>query len=198
MFTFLKLIPTKDLVLVGIIIVLATALFLIDSCEDTNCPTEEVVKVDTIENRIVDSIPQYIPQPKETLRVEVPINVDTQAILKDYFSKIPYNDTIGDDTVQIIIQDTILNNRILNRRLKYNFKTYNINTTKITPTPKRVGLYWGAGVWVTQTGFGQVDATLTLEDKRDYTYTVGVGINNNLQPLLGFRFGMRIKTKKRR
>ena len=79
--------------------------------------------------------------------VQVPVDkpVDTAAILKDYFAKVVYRDTLNFSEGTIVITDMISQNRIQARSFnpKINQKTI-IVTNDITHYVKEKGkLYWG-------------------------------------------------------
>lgn len=79
--------------------------------------------------------------------VEVPIStpVDTAAILKDFFAKVVYRDTLRFSEGTVIITDIISQNRIQARAFnsKINQKTV-IVTNEVTHQAKeKKGLYWG-------------------------------------------------------
>lgn len=64
--------------------------------------------------------------------VEVPAVVDTQSIIREYFKKRIYTDTLNDDTLELIISDTISFNKLQGRFLKYRILTPTIiNKTEI-------------------------------------------------------------------
>ena len=79
--------------------------------------------------------------------IQVPVDrpVDTAAILKDYFAKVVYRDTLIFSEGSVIVTDMISQNRIQARAInpKINQKTV-IVTNEITHQAKeKGGLYWG-------------------------------------------------------
>lgn len=104
-----------------------------------------IVKIDSVTTVIHDTvpfdIPIYVPQPyavKEPVPVyvlgpETVREVDTAAILKDYYSTRFYSDTQKLDRATIIINDQISENRIKQRQLSGNIIHDSITTT-ITKT----------------------------------------------------------------
>lgn len=82
-----------------------------------------------------DSI--YVPLPQETVRVEVPAIVDTNAIITAYFSRHVYRDTLrasapgklGGSAVAVI-SDTIAQNVIAGRSVRLTFTPNRLATTR--------------------------------------------------------------------
>ena len=65
---------------------------------------------------------EYVPLPAETIHVPVPGAVDTVYVLKEYFTKKVYRDTIANnDTLQVIVRDTVWQNGISDRVVSYVF-----------------------------------------------------------------------------
>jgi hypothetical protein len=114
-----------------------------------------IVKTDIVTTIIHDTVPfstiVYVPQPyaieqpvyvegKEVIR-----EVDTAAILKDYYSTRFYSDTQSLDRATVIINDQISENRIKQRQVYGNVIHDSIKTT-ITNTivlPRKNELYGG-------------------------------------------------------
>lgn len=74
--------------------------------------------------------------------------IDTNAIIKNYYTKCFIADTLADSLVRIIINDTLFNNNLIFRKRQYELlKPYQkqINTThSITVTVSQKGIYAGA------------------------------------------------------
>lgn len=91
------------------------------------CPTitnDTVFVHDTTWHTIIDSIPYTI---RDTIwlagdTVEIPTDVDTAAILKDYFAVYGYPKSWDNDTISVNLYTTITQNK----PIKYNFK-YKLN-----------------------------------------------------------------------
>ena len=66
-----------------------------------------------------DTIVNEIPVPHIEWR-EVPVDVDTAAILEAYFQEARYNDTIQGSSVSLHIQDVISQNRLIDRVVTLN------------------------------------------------------------------------------
>lgn len=86
--------------------------------------TDTIIKTDTI-HRIIKSEPELIAK-----YIKIPIFVDTLNIIRNYFTKNFYSDTISDSCFFIIINDTIYENLIVDRSLEYQLYKDSIFITK--------------------------------------------------------------------
>jgi hypothetical protein len=153
------------------LIIAAGLIFLIAVVATCNTcwVTPTVITKDTVYVHVKDSTNWYrpqitsiqgaaIPDPSkvrvdsfttiEHVVVYVPMNVDTAAILADYFSKIYYSDTTKTKYGNVIIKDTVTQNRIAARQVITDFKIPEVTITK-TISPKRK--QWSIGP---QFGYG--------------------------------------------
>ena len=143
--------------------------------------TDTVEKWDTL--KITHT--EYKPQWKIKIKIiydTIPRVVDTVEILKDYYSKYIYQDTIPLDTFgYIVIQDTISQNIILSRNPSTSFR---IPTKIITNTVEinRRQLYGGFNVGMNSSGFNTVTGSFLYKDRQDKVYQLGAGINSSLTP----------------
>jgi hypothetical protein len=158
-------------------------------------------KTDTIyvekEVKVTKYVPKYIT--KEVIKeVEIPIDVDSLAIIKDYFSKITVKDTLNltydfpevitdslgnkpsGDLGFGILTDIISQNSIESREIDWFFKIPTVyNTTIVKELPKNE-FYWGING-----GFNKADIIsnvgggLILKSKKNNLYQLGLGIQNN-------------------
>lgn len=143
-------------------------------------------------HRIIDT--QYIPKtkivykPGETIYVEkpiyidVPVDVDTGAILKDYYAKRVYKDTIKleDSLGTIALVDTIQENKIKGRLFKSNINQIVIKDSIIVEKPSVNQVYVGGVIGVDRVvGINFFGPSLVLKTKTDNMYSLGFGINNN-------------------
>ena len=64
----------------------------------------------------------YIPQPAETIRVRMPSVVDTQYVVQEFYTEKLYRDTVfNNDTVMLVIQDTLWRNSLTSRTASLTF-----------------------------------------------------------------------------
>jgi hypothetical protein len=97
---------------------------------------EETVRIDTVFIHVHDTLPS-LPVQVKIIEKQVPADVDTVAILNDYFAQKIYDDReIIRDNLKILIRDTISQNTILGRSIIYDF-TY----PEITKTVLQKPLY---------------------------------------------------------
>lgn len=173
----------------GIIAVLLCIILFMKMCggKPAPCPEQkETVKTDTAWLEKADSSGWLPMQPKsitywkhDTLEItntvvrEIPANVDTAAVLKDYFARLYYEDTLHTDYGYIIVKDTVTQNRIVTRKHIDLFKIPSVTTT-IQKNPRnqvyagilaqgsKDNLLSGAGI------------ELLLKTKGDNMYGIGV------------------------
>ena len=130
--------------------------------------------------------------------VYVPANVDTQEILKDYFSRRFYVDTLdlGQKSF-VIVKDTITENKILSRVFESSITERIINDTLFLVEPPKRQMFVGF-----QMGFDKKDIinygglSLLYKDKKDKIFGLGLGINSNSQPTIMGSMNWKIKLKK--
>ena len=138
---------------------------------------------------------EYIPKWKtriETIHDTIPSSIDTVAILKDYYAKYFYTDTIQLDTLgSIIVNDTITRNLISFRDVQSNIF---IPTTTVTNTVylyKRE-FYGGVSVGSTNQSLQNINAELLYINKRRQSYGFGVGLNPQFEPVYTVRMYWKI------
>ena len=139
--------------------------------------------------------------------VRVPVNVDTNAILKDFYSKVLYKDTLHlpDSLGTVAVIDTISQNKIFGRTFNANVKQRTIKETMIVKEPARNQVYYGlTGGFNKADVVSSVGAGLILKTKKDKIYQFTLGVNNRItdgttggfSPYVGFGTYWKIKVKK--
>ena len=147
--------------------------------------TQTVTKWDTLK---IDSL-VYVPRWRtkiNTIHDTVPANIDTLYILKDYYSKYFYTDTLNLDSLgSIVINDTISKNSILFREIHPNVL---IPTTTITNTVyiNKREFYGGFGIKGRSNQLNYLGGELLFKTKNNQAYNIGIGLNQDFQPVLGF------------
>lgn len=64
----------------------------------------------------------YVPQPPETIRVRMPSVVDTEYVVREFFTEKLYKDTVfNNDTITLVIQDTLWRNSLTSRTASLTF-----------------------------------------------------------------------------
>jgi hypothetical protein len=85
--------------------------------------TYTLAHTDTITQKLYDTtthrIKVPVPTPGDTIYIPVPANIDTQAVLKQYYAHIYYADTITDTNLVATIIDSIAKNSIIYRHFTY-------------------------------------------------------------------------------
>ena len=170
-----------------LVVVLAALLFLQRGCSSTppvepKVITEVVTHWDTVKVKTTE----YVPKIVEKVVVEIDTfstPIDTVSVLKDYYAKYFYTDTIQIDTLgSIIINDTITRNLIAMRDVQSNIF---IPTTTITNTVylyKRE-FYGGVSVGSNPQMIQNINAELLYVNKKRNAYGFGVGLNPDFQPI---------------
>jgi len=179
--------------LVGIIIYFSTQ----------NKPDVEKVKIKkTIEIIPVKvETPVYVPKWRtkvETItETEIDIDtfytpIDTNEILKDYYSKYAYQDTIKIDTFgNIVISDTITKNYIIARKIQSNLEIPKITIEKTTYLNNRE-LYAGIGLVGGTNQISYIGAEMLYKNKKGKAIGIGAGVNQDLFPQVSFKLLWRI------
>lgn len=167
-------------------------------------------KTDTIfvekEVKVTKYVPKYIT--KEVIKeVEIPVDVDSLAIIKDYFSKVTVKDTLNlaydfpavvtdslgnkpsGDLGFGILTDIISQNRIESREIDWFFKIPTVyNTTIVKELPKNE-FYYGFGLGVDQTnGLNNFSGNVLFKTKKLNIYGLNLGLSNQLgeyKPFVG-------------
>ncbi|WP_286984208.1 hypothetical protein [Haliea sp.] len=164
----------------------AGGFFLVDKCSAPTVITNTEIeyKWDTIQTEVSHYVPKPVPYPVEVVRWDTfKTSVDTAFILKDYFSKIFYRDSIVQDSVSIIIEDTVTRNRIVSRYLNYTLRYPTKIVTNEVYVPKNEYFY-GAQLVSGREGFAYIGPELSLKTKTNNLYQFGIGINNQLAPVI--------------
>ena len=179
-----------------LILILVLLLLYLTQCSKTDPVEPEVIvtietKWDTV--NVVQT--EYVPKWRTKIVTEhdtIPADVDTMSILKDYYAKYYYTDTLTLDTLgYLVVNDTITQNSILSRRFESKVQ---IPTTTIT---KEIYLnnrefYWGLGVHGRTDQLNYVGGEFMYRTKNKQVYGLGIGLNQDLKPVVGGRMFWKI------
>ena len=165
--------------------------------------TFEVVKTKIVTKKGSDIYHETIIE-KE---VVIPAIVDTQALLKDYYSKVLYKDTLvlPDSLGTVSLSDTISQNKIFGRTFNASVKQRTIKETLIVKELPKTQVYYGlTGGFNKADVVSNVGAGLLIKTKKDKIYNLGVGVSNRvtdgtngtLSPYIGGGVYWKIKFKK--
>lgn len=201
----MKYISKFNIGLIAFILILGFFLFRECTRHDDTLPKPPVITIDTVE--VVKDTVIYKPGKtiyhSSTEYVDVPANVDTLSILKDYYAKKTYIDTLQlkDGLGRIIITDTISKNAIKGRIWDAKVTQREITKT-ITLEKKPVNqVYYGLnGSFVNDVDFlNSIGVGVLLKTKSDKIYQVGVGVtseNGVVKPIIEGGIYWKIKLKK--
>lgn len=162
-------------------LLLCAALLYIIFLHECRSPVEPEVLIERHDTTIYDTIYDTIiikePYPEEIILPSDTFfkyhEVDTPYILRDYFSKVYYDDTLKNDTSAFIrIMDTISRNRLQHRKLIYkNNRPTEIKYTTTIINPKKNIIYVGGSLGFCEDNFN-VSAGLFLKTKKDRLYGI--------------------------
>ena len=181
-----------------LIIVLVVIILLMRACSEDNNPVEPKVitkievRYDTIETIKQTYVPKYITK-IETVIDTFTTPIDTINILKDYYAKYYYSDTLQIDTVgYAIINDTITQNTILARDIRTNILIPITTITKEIYLNNRE-LYWGLGLQGRTDQINYLGGELLYKNKKYQVYGLGIGVNQDFKPVISGRMYWKIK-----
>lgn len=155
----------------------------------------QVVKreIDTfykIDKQVVYKKGKDIPYEVEVVK-EVPANVDTLSILKDYYARVFYKDTfkLKDTLGYLVVNDTIFKNRISSRKFESFIK---IPTIKETLYLKEISNNFYVGPSLQLGRIFSIGADAHVKTKKDFLLGFGVGVNSNVSPYVRGSFSWKI------
>jgi hypothetical protein len=207
----------KLVTLPNLLIVLLLAVVLFQTCGgNKDSKKQEIIKVDGKKYELLkhEIDTQYITKEKtvykqgEDIAVEVivhdtiPQNIDTTLILKDFFAKRVYNDTLKlDDSLGLVtILDTISENKILSRTWTAKVIQKEIKETIIVKDLPKTQAYFGGNATFNRSDLlSGVGVGLLIKNKKDRIYQISTGLagqTTNLNPYLNFGMYWKIKLKK--
>ena len=177
-----------------IIFVLIVVIILLRQCSGEPTPVEPTVITKTVTkyDTITKEVPTYIPKVvtrivREIDTVNVTQEIDTLSILEDYFATYVYEDIQELDSLNLQITDSISQNKVFARSITYDliYPTTTITETKYINANE---FYFGFGVNGTGKQFNYVGGQLLFRTKRQQAYGLGVGIDENLKPMISTQF----------
>ncbi len=185
-----------------LIVVLVVIILLMRQCGKDNIPIEPkvITKIETKWDTVNIVKEVYIPKwrtkiIKEIDSILVNTPIDTLEVLKDFYAKNVFVDKISLDSLGIItITDTIHKNVIWGRTVKSDIL---IPTTMITEEIylNNREFYWGLGLQGRSDQLNYLGGELLYKDKKKQIYGLGLGINQDLKPVISGRLYWKIGNK---
>lgn len=206
---FFEKIDTKTIIIFGLIIVI----FLLNMCSTDVSDDGKKVKIAgktyTIIKHEIDTLVVPVKQivyrdgkeiyREKTVYVDVPSNVDTNNIIKNYYSQVVYKDTLrlGDSLGYISVVDTIFNNSILNRKWESYVNKFTIKETLYLKQDPRAQFFVG-GFGGYNSGLNSVylGPTVMLKNKNENTFNLGIGVGTGKEVLFQGSIYRLIRLKK--
>ena len=139
--------------------------------------TIDIVKTKVVTKKGEDIYHETIVE-KEVI---IPAVIDTMALLKDYYSKVLYKDTLvlPDSLGIVALNDTISQNKILGRTFNASVKQRTIKETTIVKELPKTKLFYGLEGGFNKADFvSSVGAGVLINTKKDKIYQLGLGVTN--------------------
>ena len=139
--------------------------------------TVDIVKTKVVTKKGEDIYHETIVE-KEVI---IPAVIDTMALLKDYYSKVLYKDTLilPDSLGTVSILDTITQNKILGRTFNASVKQRTIKETMIVKELPKTKVFYGLEGGFNKADFvSHVGAGVLINTKKDKIYNLGLGVSN--------------------
>jgi hypothetical protein len=174
-----------------LIVVLVAIILLMRACSggkngtvitEPTTITKTITKWDTLK---IDSL-VYVPRWRTkvtTVHDTIPTDIDTLSILKDYYAKYFYTDTLSLDSLgSIVINDTISRNSILFRNVQPNILIPTITVTNTSYLYQRE-FFGGVSLGVSPTAIQNINGEILFVNKKRQAYGFGIGLNNEFAPI---------------
>jgi len=179
-----------------VILVLIGIVLYLKGCESgTPIEPKVITKVEVRYDTIETIKETYVPKWRTKIITEIDTfqaPIDTLNVLRDYYAKHYYQDTIDLDSLGlVVINDTITQNKIASRSIN---SSINVPITTIYRdtylNPRE--LYWGVGLSGRASGLNYIGGELLYKGRNSQAFGAGVGVNQQLQPVLTFRYFRKI------
>ena len=136
-----------------------------------------------------------LPAITNTIHDTIPVNVDTSAILADYYTKYVYSDSIRIDTNgYVFISDTVQRNKILGRYFMSHIIEKTITNTMIVKPAPTWHLYAGFDVSLDRIDYvNRVGGNVLLQTKNNRMLGLGLGLTSKATPYISFQYYFKLK-----
>lgn len=186
----------KPIYYIGLIILFIFFILKVKNCSSKS-KTDTIinVKYDTTWKIKIEKTPVYTPGPIKILPGDTHyLPVDTLAILKDYYKKVYYNDTLFIDSFgYIVYHDLVTENKIAKRQKELNYKIPVLTKT----IEKEINHYYNQSRQI-NAGFLmdplklRLSGLISYEDKKDHIFHLGITASQQGSSIIG---GMSWKIK---
>jgi hypothetical protein len=160
------------------------------NCSGDPIPVDPVIitKIETRYDTITKNVPVYVPEyvQKIETRVDTIVRIqpiDTVAILKDYFATYVYQDKQELDSLNLTIIDSISQNKIFARTIEYDLIYPTTTVTKEIYLNNRE-FYWGIDLKGRSDQLNYLGGSLLYKNKKKQMYSIGLGVNQNFEPVI--------------
>ena len=195
-----------------IIAVLIAVIFLQRSCSSSTNNGKEILKVDgkkyEVLKRKIDTV--MVPVNHNVYKsgkdiyhdvpvyIQIPLNADTAAILKEYFAMHVYKDTLQlkDSLGYVSVIDTITKNGLMGREWNAKVNKITINNTTFLKELPRTQLYLGGSLGIQKPNYTSIGFNAILKTKNDHMYGIGIGTNSQLNTYIQGSMLWKISLKK--
>lgn len=148
--------------------------------------TYEVIKYQTDTVEVITEKVVYRPGRDiyhyDTVYVELPKDIDTLAILRDYYTKNVYRDTLylDNDLGSISIEDTISQNRIVSRVYDTRINSWVVTETIVVRDPPRRQVFVGVNGAISKSDIiHSVGVGALYKNRKEQVLQLGVGVTNS-------------------
>ena len=198
----------------ALIVILGIALLLTNMCSGDKTKTDkEIIEIDGKKYELLSSSvdTQYIPVEKivlkpgktiykdTTIYTSIPLSIDTINILRSYFAKNVYIDTLKlDDSLGfLVVTDTIYQNSIYNRLWYTKINKVTINDKKVVKELPKNQFFVGFNTSLNRIDIvGSAGLMTTLKTRDDKLYNLGIGLmntSNGISPYVGGGIQWKVK-----
>lgn len=213
------MIDFKNIDLKTILLIIIIAILLFQHLVNTEKPVNEKIVYDGKKYELIKDITDtlyltkyqtkyikgndiYHEKIRDIRTIDVERQIDTVYIIRDYFTKTIYKDTLilKDSLGRITIIDTISENKIIGRLWNTEIVEKNVNKTMILKELPRNAIYFGINSGFNKDyGINSLSSGLLLKTKKDKILQLNVGVSNNgtnLSPFVNGGIYWKIKLKK--
>jgi len=178
-----------------IIVLVVLVLFQSQCSRKDPVEPEVIVTIETKWDTVNVIQTEYVPKWRTRVVTEhdtIPQDIDTMSILKDYYAKYHYTDTLTLDTLGfLVLNDTISQNSILSRSFTSDISIPTTTITKEIYLNKRE-FYWGMGLSGDKSQLNYLGGEFMYKNKQRNMFGVGMGVNQDLQPVVSGRMYWKI------